>query len=152
MITTLFNIGLICTIILISYAPENHFNVIKQNNQFYKQIYDKTLTTDTLPNSNQEALKLLPCFTIINTDKDYIEPLDIDGINKDIIFNYNSNLESSSKYINAMINNGWEVKNLLSDNKNIIIEVCKNNQTCKIVIEEDKLKIYLKQLSSFSQN
>lgn len=151
MIKSILSVGLLFTM-LISYTPEAHFNTIRKDNRFYIQTYDKMTVANKLPKSNEETLKLLPYFVSINTDKDYINPLDIDGVSEDIIFNYNSNLESSSKYLSAMINNGWEIESLISDNKRIVVELYKDNQTCKIVIEDNKLKVYLKQLSNINND
>jgi len=75
--------------------------------------------------------------------KVYCKPSDIDGVIKDIPFNYFATLEQSAAYVNSLLKNGFRVISYMATSHVIFIKLEKNDVICRILIYDGYLKVYM---------
>ena len=122
------------------YLPCGHTSAYLCDGQYYEKTYDGMKKTLNDYKTMRECLHIVPDFKIC--DIDY--PNEIEGIEKEIPYNYTASPELSSKVLYSALYNDWEITRLESDPTKITAELVKDGILCRIVIYEDRLKVYQK--------
>lgn len=128
--------------ILETYEPNNHSAVYFSERGYYETGYSGIEKSKNKYKTIRSCLELNSNFSIQEEVK---YPDEIEGIKKDIPFNYFSTAELSSKFLYSVIYNDWEILKYQSEPDNIKVELIKDGITCRIVIYKNYLKVYQKE-------
>lgn len=122
------------------YEPENHIRTYYMDRKYYEKKNEKLKALDNSCTTIRNCMRLKPDFNI--SDIEY--PYDIEGIEKDIPYNYNSRMELSSKMVYSLIYKGWEIIRYEAVPDKITIIFSKEEVTCRIIIYKNYVKVYQK--------
>lgn len=109
-----------------------------QNNTSYITL--KGISTNIPINGQRKALSLDKHFTC----EEFKKVTDIGDIIQDIRYNYYSNMEDTTTFINSLIWDGWEIQMYNADDITIYLELIKDEDILRIIIYDDYLKVYYK--------
>lgn len=94
------------------------------------------------PISIGEAIQLPHNFQYFASTKES----DMFGLTPEIKYNYQADLDTSSKVLNTYLLEGWEIIRYEADVYAIYVELSKGKDKVRIIIFEDSIKIYDKRL------
>lgn len=127
-----------------NYSSSDAYRIIKSKNAYEKlTIHSREHYKQTVQ-STKEILRLPICLEVEKIDGGFLPPSKVKGIVMDIPFNYYSNLESSSKYFQTLLYNGWEIEYYNATSLCIQVGLLKEGVVCRILIYKDYLKVYCK--------
>lgn len=127
-----------------NYSPSDTYRIIKSKNSYEKlTAYGKERYKQTVQ-STKEILYLPLCLDVNEIDGSFLLPSEIEGIVMDIPFNYYSNLESSARYFQTLLYNGWEIDYYNATSLCVQIGLVRDGVVCRLLIYEDYLKVYCK--------
>lgn len=129
------------------YEPGNHKRIYFQNNTYLEESYDGLKNSNSKYQTIRNCLELIPNFDV--SEVDY--PDDIEGITKDIPYNYKSQLDLSSKFLYSLIFQGWEIEYYKAEPDVIKLNLIRDTEKCRVVIYKDYLKVYQKSKLSYKE-
>ena len=123
-----------------TYEPGKHAGVYFDGRHHYEKSYTGMERSPDQYKTIRKCLALKPNFAVQAVSR----PDEIDGIKKDIPYNYTSTAESSAKLLYSAIYQDWEITKYYSEPDKITVELIKDGTTCRIIILADYLKVYQK--------
>ena len=129
-----------CTKVSEIYLPGRHTSAYYSDMRYYEKDYSGSRESQNDYKTIRECIDVCAGFNIC----DISYPDDIAGIEKEIPYNYNSAKELSAKVLYSVLYKDWEITRYEADPVKAVIELCKDGVLCRIVIYEDRLKVYQK--------
>ncbi|MDR2569161.1 MAG: hypothetical protein LBD23_02535 [Oscillospiraceae bacterium] len=132
-----------------NYGESGTYRIIKNENNFEKITIHGSECRKQTPQSTKEILRI-PLFPdAYKVDGGFLLPSEIEGIVMDIPFNYFSCLESSARYFQMLLYNGWEITYFNATSLCVQIGlVNENGVKCRLLIYKDFLKVYCSLINS----
>ncbi|MBR1442421.1 MAG: hypothetical protein IJ583_02685 [Firmicutes bacterium] len=122
------------------YTPCGHTSIYFSDGQYYEKSCGGINKTSNNYNTIRECLHICPDFKIYN----FAYPDEIEGIGKEIPYNYTASKELSANVLYSVVYKDWEIIRYEADPVKITAELTKDGVLCRIVIYEDRLKVYQK--------
>lgn len=122
------------------YEPFAHKCIYFENNQYIEESYNGIEESDDTYSTIRSCLRLPIDFRV----EHIIRPNDIKGVSEDIPYNYHATINQSAKVLYSMIYQGWEIEYYISKPDKIEVELIREDESCRVVILEDLLKVYQK--------
>lgn len=130
-----------------NYSQSDTFRIVKNGNVYEKFTVSGKERFKQTVQSTKEILYLPICIDVEMVDDGFLLPSKIEGIVMDIPFNYYSSLESSARYLQTLLYNGWEIEYYNATSLCIQVGLIRDGVICRLLIYEDYLKVYCKLLS-----